>query len=193
MKVPDAFICRDGLPAPVVDADKAPLYRCYRDRKDKDRLWLVSATHINPADHIYVGYPFNTSSPGFAGRWLVFNLVDHNSAVSLQGPFHSNADALYECTGIDVRDKHYVQLVVGLSRENGPSYRTTLSDIVYFEEPGVRSYNDYKATLRSLYEQHKVPLYYWHGGSGGSETATYSSRDYERSLAAERAIQTSVQ
>lgn len=174
------FICHDGLQQPV--SNVSPLYTCYRDKKDKNRLWLVSATHSNPADHIYVGYPYDTNSQGYAGRWLVFNLADHNSAVSLQGPFHSNAGALFEHTGVDIRDKHYVQLVVGLDRHNGPSYRTTLTNLVYYEEPGVRGYDDYKVVLRQLYEIHKAPLYYWHGGSGGSTTATYSDRDYAREI-----------
>ena len=180
ISIPEAFVCRDSLPRP--ETPENPVYKCYRDKKDKDRLWLVMQGVINPADHIYVGYQHHTGSQGFAGRWLVFNLADHDRSVSLQGPWHSNAEALYECTGVDVRNQHYVQLVVGLARDNGPGWRTTLRDIVYIEEPGARGYDDYKAILRSLYEQHKAPLYYWHGGSGGSTSGTYASKDYERSL-----------
>lgn len=171
------FVCKDGLRPPVQNVDHK--YTCYRDRKDHNRLWMVGANFVAPADHIYVGYPYDTKSQGYAGRWLVFPTTD-DMTISLQGPWHSNADALYEATGVDVRGQHYVQLVVGLSRYNGPSYRTTLTDIVYFGEPGVRGYNDYKAVLRRLYEQYHQDLYYWHGGSGGSTYGTYNDRDYSR-------------
>lgn len=176
--VPKSFVCRDSLPRPESTGD--PVYKCYRDRKDHDRLWLVMQNVINPADHIYVGYPYNVGSQGFAGRILVFNLVDQNRAISLYGPYHSNADALLENTGIDIRNKHYVQLVVGLSREQDSNRRDVITNLVFFQPPGVRAYDEYKSMLPQLYEKHKAPLYYWHGGSGGSMTATYTDRDHVR-------------
>ena len=175
---PSEFVCRDGLQPPVRNVDQK--YTCYRDKRDARRLWLVGANTLAPADHIYVGYREDTGSKGYGGRHMIFNLTDHNMAVTLQGPWHSNSDALYENTGIDLRDKHYVQLVVGLSRRNGPSYRTTLTDIVYYEPPGVRAYDGYKATMRELYEKYRCDLYYWHGGSGGSTCGTYGERDYNK-------------
>lgn len=178
--VPEKFVCRDGLQPPVQNVDLK--YTCYQDRNDRKRLWLVAANVVAPADHIYVGYREYTGSQGFGGRRMVFNLTDQNRAVTLQGPWHSNSDAFYENTGVDIRHLHYVQLVVGLSRERGPSYRETLTNIVYFELPGVRAFDGYKATMKSLYEQHQVPLYYWHGGSGGSTYGTYSERDYNREV-----------
>lgn len=172
------FICHDSVRPPVQNVDQK--YTCYRDRYDARRLWLVAANVLAPADHIYVGYREYTGSRGFGGRMMVFNLADQGRAVTLQGPWHSNSDALYEHTGVDIRHLHYVQLVVGLSREQGPSYRETLTDIVHFELPDVRPYDEYKRILPRLYEQYKAPLYYWHGGSGGSMTAVYSDKDYQQ-------------
>lgn len=173
--MPSDFICRDSVPAR--QDDENPLYTCYRDKKDKNLLWCVRHNTDNPADHIYVGYPYDTGSEGYAGRWLVFPTID-GTTVTLQGPWHSNSDALFEHTGIDVRNQHYVQLVVGLSRDQGPSYRTTIKDIVYYEPPGINAFNVYKSVLRQLYEKYHRPLYYWHGGSGGSTYGTYGERDY---------------
>ena len=173
----EEFVCADGLQAPR--EDDAILYHCYRDRRDHNRLWMVAANRKNLADHIYVGYPYDTKSEGFAGRWLVFNLVDHEKAVTLQGPWHSNADALYEFTNVDVRDKHYVQFVAGKTFKNVGS-RRILTDILYYEDPDIRGYNDHKAVLRRLFEESRCDIRYWHGGSGGSTSGTYGKRDYDR-------------
>lgn len=174
---PASFTCEAGLRAPP--GQKVTLYKCYADRKDKNLVWLVGDNCINPADHIYVGYTYDTGSRGYGGRIMVFNLVDHNRAISLYGPWHSNTDALYENTGVDVRDKHYVQFVAGLGRLRDGG-RDVITDIVHYEEPGVRGYYDYKALLPRLYERYKASITYWHGGSGGSTFATYIDRDYAK-------------
>lgn len=176
--VPKSFVCRDSLPRP--ESTGSPVYKCYRDRKDHDRLWLVMQNVINPADHIYVGYPYDVGSQGFAGRILVFNLVDQNRAISLHGPYHSNADALLENTGVDVTNKHYVQLVVGLSRERDSNHRDVITNLVFYQPPGTRAYHEYKSILPQLYKKYNVPLHYWHGGSGGSMLAMYTERDHAR-------------
>lgn len=62
--------------------------------------WLLS-TRDNCADEIYVEIPH---VPGFGGADIEFTLIDLTSLV-IKGPRHSNCDAFFLDTGIDVRDK----------------------------------------------------------------------------------------
>lgn len=180
MAVDKMFVCTNGLHAP--STDDVPAYRAHRSRQHPGAIWLIRQNCINPADHLYFGYPYNTGSQGFGGHWLVFTLADSNSSIALQGPWHSNADALYDDIQVDIRNKHYVQFVAGLNWGPDVNGVRTIINIVHYEEPGVRAYNEYRERLFNLYAVHRVPLHYWHGGSGGSMTATYDINEYQQDV-----------
>ena len=79
------------------------------------KIWLV-ADQEDAAANIYAeGGP---NSDGFGGRTLTFQLVN-GSEIKLKGPWHTNAQALFEETGIDVRDRHYTFVVISRRRESG--------------------------------------------------------------------------
>ena len=64
--------------------------------------WLV-ADRPDCGSYVYVeGGP---DSDGFGGRTLRFELVT-GEVLELKGPWHSNSEALFAATGVDVRDKH---------------------------------------------------------------------------------------
>ena len=180
VSMPDMYVCKTGLRAP--DNNEAPVYVCYKDNRYKDRLWLVQRNCVNPGDTVHCGYPYDTKSQGYAGRWLVFPTAD-GTTITLQGPWHSNADALFEYTGIDVRSKHYCQVVIGKDFAAGPPSMNVITGLLYYEEPCVQSYDRYKDLLYDLMTQHPEldKLVYNHAGGGGASTGTYSrKRDYER-------------
>ena len=80
------------------------------------RIWMVGNCD-SPSSEIYAqadprenikGY---RGFRGYGGSTLVFRTSD-NAAVQLQGPWHSNSNALYADTGIDVRDKCITFVVI---------------------------------------------------------------------------------
>lgn len=163
---------------------KVFLYRCYVDRDDPKRLWMVADNVDNPAEHIYVGYQEDTGSQGFAGRRLVFNLVDQNMSISLQGPWHSNAGALHASTGIDVRNTCKTFVVIGLDRVWGKQGgRDMIKDIVYMDEkPTLGEYTRDKTIARAIMDENPDidKLYVYSDGCGGSSHGPFlRSRDYE--------------
>lgn len=168
-----------------VARQKALMYRCYVDKVDKKRLWMVAANVDNPAEHIYMGYQEYTGSRGFAGRTLVFNLVDQHMSISLQGPWHSNAEALYAATGIDVRNTCKTFVVIGLGRSfaAGTNGRDVITDIVYMDEsPKLGSYTRDKEIAQAIMKDNPDidKLYTYSDGCGGSSHGPYlRGRDYE--------------
>lgn len=188
MEAVKTFKCISGLYPP--DDDKPAVYRAYKSRLHPGAIWIVRQGVKDTANHIYFGYPYDTKSQGFAGRWMIFPLVDQQESIALQGPWHSNADDLYEDVRIDVRDTHYVQFVAGLAW--GPSINgcRVIEQIVYYEEPHYGYFDEYKRILFRLYNVYQVPIRYWHGGGGGSVSGTYCDRDYNRDLQARPPVDT---
>lgn len=97
-------------------------YRLYTGKSGL--RWLVRDGR-GAGDHVYV--EAGSGSLGFAGATLPFTLMD-GSELKLVGPWHSNSRALFEDTGVDVRDRHLTRVTIGLGR-NWPD----LTDILYSE------------------------------------------------------------
>lgn len=136
------------------------------------KRWLYSAVDQDVASFVYVeGGP---GSKGFGGRELRFELVE-GGEVLLTGPWHSNADAMFHDTGIDVRDKMFSFCVIAkrrgrikFTRETawGPREftRDTLEDVLYrdeapvlatFERPDIKEMAEWFADVLG----HSVYLY----------------------------------
>lgn len=86
--------------------------RVYRLVKGESRhVWLYPANEKNPADHIYMtNNPENTTSneqlfQGFGGATLPMPL-ENGKTYMLHGGWHSNSEALFKDTGVDLREKH---------------------------------------------------------------------------------------
>lgn len=94
------------------------------------RIWLV-ADQPNAGANVYVEGGAN--SDGFGGATLTFPLVD-GGEVKLKGPWHTNANALYSATGVDVRDRHYTFVVVSRRRESGEHYEMIMADVLYRDD-----------------------------------------------------------
>lgn len=105
------------------------------------KTWLV-ADQPNAGANIYVSANPEELKPGyrgfqgFGGSTLTFPLVN-GGEIKLQGPWHSNSGALYEDTGIDVRDKHYTFVVVSRRRESGGHYEMIMADVIYRDDAPV--------------------------------------------------------
>lgn len=166
----DEFISgRRPMISGIGEASKR-VYKKAIDKKDKNRIWLYAAQD-NPADNIYVGYPYDTKSQGFCGRWMEFKLED-NTTVRLQGPWHSGPNALKENTGIDLTDKHLTYGCVSLSRED--SYQGIFMQDRYYDllhadtDWTLGEFNRIDNLAQSYANKLGKTIYYYQESRGGS-------------------------
>lgn len=128
------------------------------------RRWLVAVQEA-AAENIYVeGGP---NSDGFGGATLTFP-IEEGEPVVLKGPWHANADSLFQDTGIDVRDRHRTFVVVAKDRhyENG---RTILTGILHKDpEPQLGSFHRGDLIAREIARKLDCPVILYSQSSGGS-------------------------
>jgi hypothetical protein len=140
--------------------------------------WLV-ADQEEAAENVYVtNNPKNTTSPkqrfeGFGGATLSFPLVD-GTTFDLHGGWHSNADALYNDTGIDVRGTTRTFVVLGMDRTFIKGLRCVIKDVIYRDEkPTLGRYDRYKDLIKK-FPQAKV---YYMTSKGGGSNGQISDQD----------------
>ena len=91
-------------------------YHVYADKGRPDYRWLVAVVP-NRGDHIYCGtLDKNKREQGFGGRTMDF-IRENGDVVTLYGPWHSNSKALFEQTGVDVRNQHHTMGCVALYQD----------------------------------------------------------------------------
>lgn len=166
---PDEFVT-EGCQMFSGQAD-AVSHRYHKYLGKSGNTWLV-ADAPNAAEHVYVtNNPQNTTSrsqgfEGFGGATLQMPLLD-GTVFELHGGWHSNSDALFADTGIDVRDKYLTFVVLAKERDftKDLSMRTILRGIVYKDAaPTLGKYDRYK-DLIPLYPEARVYYSQSHGGS----------------------------
>lgn len=125
------------------------------------RIWLYST-----ADNIYVqGGP---KSDGFGGALLEFKLYNGCDSIKLKGPWHSNSDALFQDTQVDIRDTHLTWGVIGTNRE-WIEGRTVIKDIIWFDkEPLYGTFNRVEDQAKKLASERQQTLYKYVRSLGGS-------------------------
>jgi len=97
------------------------------------RRWLV-AIQPNEADNVYCeGGP---NSDGFGGATLTFKL-DDGTTIALAGPWHSNADSLFDDTGYDCRDKYTSLGIIGLGRESDWNKGDLYKEVLHYDKKPV--------------------------------------------------------
>jgi len=99
------------------------------------RYWVWPKSQTRP-DKIYTGFNFDTGSDGCAGRKIEFPLFDGTS-VTLHGPWNSNCDALFQQTGIDLREVHLTWGCISLKskQDNWPYGEIHFEDLLYIDPP----------------------------------------------------------
>lgn len=142
--------------------------RRYHKYDGKLGTWLV-ADQPNAGDNIYF-CNFDPKSQGFAGRNLHFTLVDGTEIV-LPAPWHSNSQALFDDTGVGVRDRCLTFVVI--AKERVPSGRQTIyRGVVYADkEPQVGYFNRGETLAKRLTNQLGVMLYCYSESQGGSSSS----------------------
>ena len=156
-------------------------YKIYNDIKEPGRLWVV-AIQDNAADDIFVGFPYDTKSQGFYGDWLTFE-TEGGSKIRLQGPWHSNSKAMYENTGIDIRDKSKTFIAIGIGYM--PKINGTIKDVIYKDEDFmIGPYNRGDELAQKYANELGCPVFCWTRSMGGSHSgwvypAGTNFRDWE--------------
>ena len=153
----------------------------YRVHHDGERRWLVADSEA-PADNIYVEDLNPDSSEGFGGATLSFALVG-GGVLKLRGPWHSNSEALFEATGIDIRDKHRTQGIVALKREHLQG-RTEYEGILHIDmEPIIGLYDRIKQLAQRFANEHGEPVFYAFKSAGGGASSRMDPTKQEAQFA----------
>lgn len=145
-------------------------YHKYTGKSGK--IWLV-ANQPNAADNVYV--EGGKDSDGFAGRTLSFKLVD-GCTLKLTGPWHSNADALFTDTGVDVRDKYLTQGIVALDRqyEDNDYHKPYIySDVIHYDKsPVIGCFNRIETLAQEFANSTDKIVFYAFISSGGGSSGS---------------------
>lgn len=147
------------------DSKELPKFYTYID--DDSNLWLI-AEQPNMADNIYF-CSFDPKSEGFGGGTVMFNLLD-GETIELPGPWHSNADALFSVTGIDIRDRHLSYVVIAEQSEPviGGYLDYIFKNILYEDtEPTVGLFNRGTIMAREFAKKLGKPVFLLRVGTNG--------------------------
>ena len=157
-----------------------------------DTVFLYPVDCENPADHIHKWYPSCAGQEsgycgkGYGGATLTFHL-ESGEVLNLQGPWHVGADALFEETGVDIRDKCKTFVVIAKKKictdMMTPGEAMIYKDIVWIDDKIQISEHDRgEKILEEMLELHKVPLAYYFIKSGGGRYA----EEFPKNLSAEQ-------
>lgn len=130
--------------------------------------WFWPNEHDESGAMVHMGSIYaGQRSEGYAGRTLDFTTKD--GVIKIQGPWHSNSDALYEKTGVDLRNKHRTMGVISLERGSKGS-ETVLLKVVYMdpEEGMVGTFDRVQELAQKMSDANNCVLYYYRRSSGGS-------------------------
>jgi hypothetical protein len=122
--------------APMICGSAEAEAREYQIAVDKNRnvVWFYTLNDPDPAGHVYVHNPRDVGSDGYGGRTITFK-IGKTATYNAKGPWHSNSDALYEGTGVDLRDKHLTFVVIAKRRgKDSGNFRAVLEDVLYMDE-----------------------------------------------------------
>lgn len=161
-----------------------PIYCLVQGRRG--HTWLYAANKPNSGAYVYVD-THDPRSQGFGGSWLTFNLED-GSEYKCKGPWHSNSDALYADTGVDLRDKHFTQVYVsrGMEYEENDWYSPVLLDVFYKEdEPILGAYDRYLTVVADVLNRcGEERVFYRMESEGGACSGTYDRESLAKRLKA---------
>lgn len=132
----DQFVYDHG--AKFHDDDPRYIYRVVNGHSGN--TWLVPTYCAWPGEYIHVDQ-HDPHSQGYGGGILDFPLED-GTVYSVKGPWHSNSEALYEDTGVDLRDTHRTYGCVALEVRYDQTGNGIFTKLIHVDrEPVVGSYD----------------------------------------------------
>ena len=149
----------------------------YHGIEISENNWWLYGDIENPADHIYHGNANpNTTSDGFGGAALPFELVDGRT-ITLYGPFKVAECYLCGATGIDLSDKHKTRGVIASEKPtydpHGGGYfgTRTFTSLVHLDTDWViGKFDRIKELAQKLADEHGEPMWSYVETQGGSNS-----------------------
>jgi hypothetical protein len=142
-------------------------------RGKSGRLWLFPSDGDPSLIHIEADLQENKpgyrGSRGYGGAIVSFTMED-GTIIKLQGPWNSNADALYEDTGVDLRYNHETFVVIGkrICYDRNKLFGT-ITDVVYIDDKPKRgSFDRYKEIGQKIANKLGIPVFYYMKSYGGA-------------------------
>ena len=138
------------------------------------RYWFYPENEI--AGNVYVTPNPEENRPGykgfrgFGGREISFPLVD-GTTDKIRGPWHSNSDALFSDTGVDLRDRHITFVVISRGVKSDPDnyMGTIMTDVLHIdEEPTIGSFERGKKLAQEIANKEGKPVQCYSESRGGS-------------------------
>lgn len=151
------------------------IYRKVACTNGRKGWWLYPVNSETPGENVYYD-PLDPSSQGFAGSTLSFTLED-GTIHKAKGPWHSNTDALFSDTGVDLRDTHRTWGVVAkrrvaLPRRPGTAYgdEYRFEEVLHGDGDGgvIGAFSRLHDLARKYAQELGVPVAYYAGSRGGS-------------------------
>jgi hypothetical protein len=136
------------------------------------RVWLFPADLSTPdaANFIYCRNLSIEKSAGFGGAGVTFRMSD-GTTKSLQGPWNSNADALFEQTGVDLRNSNITFGIVAKSREHIEFSKERFSDILHEDlEPTSGRYDRIPDLAQDFANRLNSTIYFAYRARGGGSS-----------------------
>jgi len=137
------------------------------------RTWVYPLI-ANAGDDIHVSADPVENKPGYigfrgyGGSTLKFN-IDDGSVLELKGPWHSNADALYDDTGVDLRDAHLTFVVIAKDRKWNENSMCVFLDVLYKDDvPQIGSFDRGTLLAMKMSKELGIPLALFTESTGGS-------------------------
>lgn len=142
-------------------------YKMVLDR-DQRCVWFYDLTDKSPGSTVHVHDPQDEKSDGYGGRVITFK-IGKTAEYLAKGPWHSNSDALFECTGVDLRDKHLTFGCIAKYRGYETGGRTYLEGILYIDkEPTLGTFGRIREMAKKMATEAGHPIAYHSESSGGS-------------------------
>lgn len=154
------------------EEDKCESYNMITDKGGND--WFYG----DKADEIYVDQ-HNPNSKGFGGRKLKFKLKDGTVVETENGPWHSNADALLNATGVDLTHEHLTFGCISLGIE-GNMYTNNYKNVIYLDDNYINGdYSRIQNLAQEFANKLNTKVYYTQHSRGGSVSHFYELKNYK--------------
>jgi len=109
--------------------------------------------------------------------------LEDGTTEKLRGPWHTNSDALYENTGVDLRDKHLTFVVIGKGRKTHRTRRgwvDKITEVLYQDDkPIVGEFDRGKKLAQSMVNKLKQTVYCYTRSQGGSSNSPIKPKEID--------------
>ncbi len=153
---------------------KCESYNMITDKRGND--WFYG----NNADEIYVDQ-HNPNSKGFCGRKLKFKLKDGTVVETENGPWHSNAGALLNATGVNFTNEHLTFGCISLDIEYiKDKMYNNYKNVIYLDDNYINGdYPRIQNLAQEFANKLNTKVYYTQHSRGGSVAHFYEPKNYK--------------